>query len=87
MMAFQLDLRTTLALAGAYGLSVVAGMIIVFVPGGIVVREGVFLLLCKDWLDPAQAIALAASLRLIFTVLDLGAGAAAAGLHLTRRAT
>lgn len=82
--AFALDVPASVAVAGCYGLSVVAGVLVVFVPGGILVREAVFVTLSSHWLEAGQAIALAAGLRLVFTVFDLLAGILASGLQLRR---
>ena len=81
---FSLDVPFALGVAGTYGLAVVAGILVVFMPGGILVREGVFVALSSHWLRPDQAIAFAAALRLVFTASDLFAGIMAGGLQLTR---
>jgi glycosyltransferase 2 family protein len=82
--AFGLPLIVGVGVASSYALAVAAGIAAVFVPGGIVVREVVFVAISSRWLTHEQAIALAASLRLMFTVLDLMAGTLAAGLHFRR---
>jgi hypothetical protein len=83
--AFHFDMYTTLAVAGCYGVGIMAGIAAIFMPGGILVREAVFVMLCRDWIAPAEAIALAGALRLIFTVFDLTAGAGGAFLQLRRK--
>lgn len=83
--AFGLGFNQALALAGDYGLSVAAGMIVIFMPGGILVREAAFVALASAWIEPQQAIALAAVLRLLFATLDLLAGIFAGALNLGAR--
>lgn len=80
--AFMLDAWATLAIASSYGVAVVAGVLVVFMPGGIGVREVAFVALSSAWISSAEAIALAAVLRLLFTVFDLLAGVLAGGLRL-----
>jgi hypothetical protein len=82
--AFGLTGMSIVAVASAYGIAVAAGVVVVFMPGGILVREGVFVALSSRWLQPAQAIALAAGLRLVFTAFDLLAGMLGGGLQLRR---
>lgn len=84
--AFEVDVTTALAVAGAYGLAVTVGMLAIFVPGGILVRESVFVVLCQGWLTQDEAIVLAGGLRLAFTIFDLGAGLVALCMRLRRGA-
>lgn len=72
--AFNFNERTILAVAGCYGIGIAAGLAAVFAPGGILVREAAFVALSGDWIPPADAIAMAGALRLIFTCFDLAAG-------------
>ena len=83
--AFHFDAYTALAVAGCYGVGIMAGIAAIFMPGGILVREAVFVMLCRDWITPAEAIALAGGLRLTFTAFDLTAGAGGAFLQFWRR--
>lgn len=83
--AFGLDPYATLAVAGSYGVGIMVGIVAIFMPGGILVREAVFVVLCRDWITPAEAIALAGGLRLIFTAFDLSAGAGGVLLQLRGR--
>jgi hypothetical protein len=76
--AFNFDAWTMLAIAGCYGIGIAAGIAAVFAPGGILVREAAFLALCDGWVPPAEAIAMAGALRLIFTCFDLAAGSCGA---------
>lgn len=78
---YDLDVFAASGLAGAFMLAVAAGMLVIFVPGGIGVREGVLIGLTSPWLDMGQAIFLAALLRIISSVLDVLAGAAAAMIN------
>lgn len=84
MSAFNVDITTALAVAGGYGLAVTVGMLVVFAPGGILVREGIFVVLCQGWLTQGEAIVLAGGLRLAFTIFDLGAGLAALCMRFRR---
>ncbi|MGN6740145.1 MAG: hypothetical protein ACTHJF_09500 [Dyella sp.] len=82
--AYSLDRWGILAVAGGYGLGVTAGMAVIFMPGGILVREMVFVLLCRSWIPQAEAIALAGCLRLIFTGFDFAAAAIAGVMQVGR---
>ncbi|WP_168170891.1 lysylphosphatidylglycerol synthase domain-containing protein [Rhodanobacter sp. C01] len=83
--AFHFEPYTAMAVAGCYGVGIMAGIAAIFMPGGILVRETVFVVLCRDWITPAEAIALAGGLRLTFTAFDLMAGAGGAFLQFWRR--
>lgn len=62
-----------LALIGAaFVLASIIGMLAFMVPGGLGVREGVFVLLCSYFMDTETAIALAVVTRLFTTVADIG---------------
>ena len=67
-----------LGVAGAFGLAVAVGMLVVIAPGGVGAREGAFVALAAHWLTPAQGLLLAAAMRLASVALDLGAGLAGA---------
>jgi len=82
--AYSLDGWSTLAVAGSYGLGVAAGIAVIFMPGGILVREMVFVVLCRGWIPQAEALALAGCLRLIFTGFDFVAALIAGGLQVRR---
>lgn len=77
---FGIDLLSAIGVAGAFGVAVGAGMLVVMAPGGIGVREGVLSFLALLWLSAGQAILLAAMMRLVTTLLDLLAGAVAFSL-------
>lgn len=77
---FGLDVYAALGVAGAFWWGVALGMLAVFVPGGIGVREVALVGLASIWLDTTQAILLSALLRLLSTILDAGAGGVAAAL-------
>lgn len=68
-------LEASLVIAAYYGIGIAAGMLAVVAPGGILVREGAFVALSSAIVPPAEAVTLAAALRLIFTGFDLMAGA------------
>jgi hypothetical protein len=70
--ASGLELRTAIA---AFTASYVAGFLFLVAPGGLGVRESVFVLLTQSALGPAQALALAAGSRVAMTVADLLAAA------------
>ncbi|HEV8149071.1 MAG TPA: lysylphosphatidylglycerol synthase transmembrane domain-containing protein [Gemmatimonadales bacterium] len=67
---------------GAFAGSYIAGLLFLLAPGGLGVREGVFMWMLQDRLGPANALALAAVSRLGMTVADV---LAALPFVLTRR--
>jgi glycosyltransferase 2 family protein len=67
-----LGLRTAIA---AFTASYLAGFLFLLAPGGLGVREGVFVLLTQGTVGPAAALALAALSRIGMTVADLLAAA------------
>jgi uncharacterized membrane protein YbhN (UPF0104 family) len=69
---------------GAFALGSVAGLVAVFAPGGLGVREAVLAALLTPKIGEADAIALALSSRVILIAADVGGGAAALVLP-TRR--
>ncbi|WP_298580307.1 lysylphosphatidylglycerol synthase domain-containing protein [uncultured Luteimonas sp.] len=75
---FGVDPYAACGVAGAFGLAIAAGMLVVFVPGGIGVREAVLIGLAAPWLGTSQALFVAGLLRIFSTVVDLVGGAAAA---------
>lgn len=70
---------------GVFALAWLAGLVAVFAPGGIGVREAVIVGLLGGRLGQADAIVLAATSRIVLTAIDLFAGAAAFGLPALRR--
>jgi uncharacterized membrane protein YbhN (UPF0104 family) len=62
---------------GAFAAAWVVGFVIVFVPGGIGVREGVLVFLLRGRLGEAEAVVLATASRIAFTLVDLVGGGAA----------
>lgn len=60
---------------GAFAGSYIAGLLFLLAPGGLGVREGVFMWMLQDRLGPANALALAAVSRLGMTLADLLAAA------------
>lgn len=58
---------------GAFAASYLAGYLMLLLPGGLGVREGVLFVLLKDTIGPGNALALAAVSRLTLTVNELGA--------------
>jgi uncharacterized membrane protein YbhN (UPF0104 family) len=69
---------------GVFALAWLAGLVAVFAPGGIGVREAVIVALLGSRLGQADAIVLAATSRIVLTAVDLAAGAASFGFP-TRR--
>ncbi|MBS0214177.1 MAG: flippase-like domain-containing protein [Proteobacteria bacterium] len=63
--------------AGAFLLAVAAGMLAIFAPGGIGVREAALVGLASRWIGTEQAIFITALLRILNTLLDMGAGSVA----------
>jgi len=57
--------------AGAFAGSYIAGLLFLLAPGGIGVREGVFMWMLQDRIGPANALALAAVSRLGMTLADV----------------
>lgn len=77
LVVFQQPTHAALGLAGAFGLAVVIGIATIVVPGGVGVRESAFVALAVHWLGLADAVAFAALLRILSSLLDCGAGLAA----------
>lgn len=71
---FEVSSYTLVGIAGAFCLAVAAGMLVVFAPGGIGVREAVLIGLASPWLDTTQAIFLSALLRMLSSATDASAG-------------
>lgn len=65
---------SALGIAGSFCLAVAAGMLAVFAPGGIGVREAALIGLASPWLGTTQAIFLSALLRILSSVMDVVAG-------------
>lgn len=82
---FGMGPHASMGVAGAFLLAVGAGMLVMFMPGGIGVREAVLVALAGRWLDLPQAVMLATLLRLLACMLDVGAGALAALIGNTAR--
>jgi glycosyltransferase 2 family protein len=70
---------------GVFALAWLAGLVAVFAPGGIGVREAVIVALLSGRLHEADAIVLAATSRIVLTATDLVLGAASFGLPARRR--
>jgi hypothetical protein len=71
----ELSLRSSALMSGAYLISIVAGIAVVFLPGGIGVREGVFVWLASGEVATTEALRLALAMRIAMSLLDLAAGA------------
>lgn len=70
---------------GVFALAWLAGLVAVFAPGGIGVREAVIAALLSSRLGEANAIVLAGTSRVVLTVIDLVAAAASFGVPALRR--
>jgi glycosyltransferase 2 family protein len=70
---------------GIFALAWLAGLVAVFAPGGIGVREAVIAALLTNRLGQADAIVLAATSRIVLSAIDLVAGAASFGVPALRR--
>lgn len=71
--------ETALSLASAVGVfaaGYIVGLLAIFAPGGVVVREGVFVTLLTPSLGPGPALALSVASRLLLTVTELTAAGA-----------
>jgi uncharacterized membrane protein YbhN (UPF0104 family) len=77
----DLSLRSSALMAGAYLISIVAGIAVVFLPGGMGVREAVFVGLASGEIATAEALQLALALRIAMSLLDLAAGATSVALR------
>ncbi|MBW8840114.1 MAG: hypothetical protein JF602_09740, partial [Gemmatimonadetes bacterium] len=66
----RLDLTRAVAVFTA---SYLAGFLALFAPGGLGVREGVFILMLQGPLGPAAATALALASRVLLTITEFGA--------------
>lgn len=75
---FGINGYAALGIAGGFCLAIAAGMLAVFAPGGIGVREAALIGLASPWLGTTQAIFLSALLRILSSVMDVGAGVMAA---------
>lgn len=64
---------TPVAAIGAFAASYVAGLLFLLAPGGLGVREGVFIVLLQGSIGLAAATGLALASRLLLTVTELGA--------------
>jgi uncharacterized membrane protein YbhN (UPF0104 family) len=84
---YDVPLSDFLVYSGAYAAAWAAGFVVVFAPGGLGVREAVLVALLRGRLGESEAIVLAATSRIAFTLVDLaGGGAALAALRRTRPA-
>lgn len=78
------QLTLALAIAG-FAASYVAGLLALFAPGGLLIREGLLVLMLQDSIGLGAATALAIASRVLLTVTELGA--AVPFLLVRRRAT
>jgi hypothetical protein len=74
-LAFPFSPRDVIALAGAYGVAVIAGFAALFVPAGLGVREGVFTLAMSGLLPATEALFLAIGVRLAVSIAEIMAAA------------
>ena len=71
---YDVPFAAVLRYTGVFAAAWVVGFVIVFVPGGIGVREGIIALLLKGHLPDAEAAVLAITSRIAYTLVDLVAG-------------
>jgi hypothetical protein len=64
---------TPLVAIGAFTASYLAGFLALLFPGGLVVRESVFVLMVQGAIGPGNALALALASRLLLTLNEFGA--------------
>ena len=76
-LSFPFSPVDVIALAGAYGVAVVAGFAALFVPAGLGVREGVFALAMSGRLPVTDALFLAVGVRLAVSIAEILATAIA----------
>ena len=82
MIAPHLGVSSVAIVTGAYLISVVIGIAIFFLPGGIGAREAVLIWLTAGQIDSREALQLALALRIGMSALDLLAGATCLALRL-----
>ncbi len=82
---YDLPPYAAIGTAGAYLLAVGAGMLMVFLPGGIGAREAALTALASPWIDLPQALYLGALMRILTSLVDVAAGAGSATLGLWKR--
>ena len=68
------DTSVWIGLAGAFLLAIGAGMLALFVPSGVGVREAAFIALTAPWELGEQALIIAAMMRVVSTMIDVLAG-------------
>ena len=73
---FAVPITRLPAYVGVFALAWLVGLIAVFAPGGVGVREAVIVALLRNRLGEANAIVLAAASRIVLTAIDLVAGTA-----------
>ena len=78
----EMPLGSGVLVTGSYLISVVVGIAVVFLPGGIGAREAAFIWLASAQITAGSALQLALALRIAMSVLDLAAGAICAGARL-----
>jgi hypothetical protein len=71
----DMTLHSSALIAGSYLISVVVGIAVFFLPGGIGAREAAFVWLASAEIDAREALQLALALRIAMSILDLVAGA------------
>jgi glycosyltransferase 2 family protein len=82
---FAVPARQLPAYIGVFALAWLAGLLVVFAPGGVGVREAVIVALLTPRLGEAHAIVLAGASRIVLVAVDLVAGAVSLSLPLLRR--
>ncbi|MEO6068488.1 MAG: lysylphosphatidylglycerol synthase domain-containing protein [Gemmatimonadales bacterium] len=68
---FDVPALPVLAASGAFAVSYLAGLLALVVPGGIGVRETIFIVLLRPYIGLPSAVALAIASRLLMTLIEL----------------
>ena len=71
---------------GAFASGYIVGLLALFAPGGVVVREGVLVMVLTSAIGAGPAVALAVGSRLLLTVTEIGAALAALAIRSERGA-
>ena len=74
LLVIEYNTKLLFAIGGAYIISVLAGFLAIFAPGGIGVREGAFVALTLNILPMHDAIEISILIRIVLTIYDLIAG-------------
>jgi len=82
LLSITYDSKLLFAISGVYIISVLVGFLAIFAPGGIGVREGMFVTLTLNILPLHHAIEISVLIRIVLTIYDLLAGIIGHILHI-----